>query len=112
MSEHVRVEAAKSIRIELGGKTIAESTQGYIVHEVGLPDRYYVSRADVRAQISDGKGEGVCPWKGKWRHLNVDVDGTHVANGAWTYYEPTENCEPLRDKIAFYENKVDRISVA
>ena len=111
MNERVRIGPVTRVRIVLDGKTIAESTHGYVVHEVGLPDRYYVPRADVRARITDGRGQGVCPWKGKWKHLDVDVDGAHLPNAAWSYYEPTEPCEPLRDKIAFYENKVSRIDV-
>jgi uncharacterized protein (DUF427 family) len=111
MSERVRIEPAKHVRIEIDGKTLAESTHGFVSHEVGLPDRYYVPREDVRATISEGKGSGVCPWKGKWKHLDVEIDGKRVSNGAWTYYEPTTLGEPLRDKIAFYEDKVDRITV-
>src|SRR5690349_10717780 len=103
MTDRVRVESVPHVRIRLDGKTIAETTGGFVSHEVGLPDRYYVPRADVRVKVSDGQGTGVCPWKGKWKHLDLDVDGKRVANGAWTYYEPTPTCEPLRDKIAFYE---------
>jgi uncharacterized protein (DUF427 family) len=102
MSERVRVEAVPHIRIEVGGETIAETTAGYVVHETGLPDRYYLPRADVRAELGAGRGEGTCPWKGKWKHL--DVAG--IANGAWTYYETTAVCEPLRDFVAFYETKL------
>src|SRR5438067_11065982 len=111
MTERVRVEPAKQLRIVIGDTTIAESTHAFIAHEVGLPDRYYVPREDVRATISEGQGNGVCPWKGKWKHLDVEIDGKRIPNGAWTYYETTPICEPLRDKIAFYENKVDRIDV-
>ena len=102
----VQVEPAKHVRIELAGKTIAETSHGYVVHETGLPDRYYFPRSDVTARLSEGTGTGTCPWKGEWKHLDVDVDGTHVANGAWTYYEPTPLGAPLRDHVAFYENKV------
>jgi uncharacterized protein (DUF427 family) len=99
------------VRVVLGGKPVADTARGFVSHEVGLPDRYYIPRDDVRATISEGTGAGVCPWKGKWKHLDVEVDGKRVANGAWTYYETTPLCEPLRDKVAFYENKVERIDV-
>jgi uncharacterized protein (DUF427 family) len=112
MIEHVRIEPAKHLRVDVGGNAIAETSQGFVCHEVGLSDRYYFPRADVRAKLSDGTGTGVCPWKGKWKHLDVEIDGKRVPNGAWTYYEPTAVCEPLRDKIAFYEDKVGRVDVA
>jgi uncharacterized protein (DUF427 family) len=109
MTERVRVERAGQVRVHLGGKIIGESDGAYVVHETGLPDRYYLPRGDVRATLSEGTGDGTCPWKGKWRHLDVEVDGRRIANGAWTYFEVTPVAEPIRDHVAFYENKVDRI---
>lgn len=111
MTDRVRIAPAKHVRVVLAGKPAADTTGGYVCHEVGLPDRYYVPREDLRVTVSEGTGTGVCPWKGKWKHLDVEVDGNRIPNGAWTYYEPTELCEPLRDKVAFYENKVERIEV-
>jgi uncharacterized protein (DUF427 family) len=111
MSDRVSVEPSHRLRIVLAGETIVDTAGGFVVHEVGLPDRYYVPRVDVRATIGDGKGGGVCPWKGKWKHLDVSIGSTRVANGAWTYFETTPTCDSIRDHIAFYENKVDRIDV-
>jgi uncharacterized protein (DUF427 family) len=106
----VRIEPAKHVRVELGGKTIAETSNGFVSHETDLPDRYYFPRRDVHARISEGAGTGTCPWKGEWKHLDVDVDGKHVGNGGWTYYGPTPLGEPLRDHIAFYEDKFQIIT--
>jgi uncharacterized protein (DUF427 family) len=106
MSEHVTLEPVARVRVTLGDTTIAETTRGYVVHERGLPDRYYIPRADVRATLHDGKGAGTCPWKGKWRHLDVEVDGQRAANLAWTYFETTEVCAPMQDYVAFYESRV------
>lgn len=56
MSDHVTLEPAPRIQIRVGGQTIVDSRGAYIVHEGGLPDRYYVPRADVRAELADGQG--------------------------------------------------------
>ena len=109
MTERVRLEPARRIRVVLGGETIVDTTRGFVVHELGLPDRFYVPRDDVRATIGDGTGSGVCPWKGKWKHVDVSSGSTRAANAAWTYYETTPTCDAIRDHIAFYEHKVDRI---
>ena len=105
-NERVTVERAGHLRVQLDGTTVAETSNGYVVHEVGLPDRYYIPRADVRATTRDGKGVGTCPWKGEWKHLDVEIDGRTIANGAWTYYETTPVCAPIRDHVAFYETKL------
>ncbi len=111
MTERVRLEPLKHLRVHLGGKTIAETARGYVVHELDHPDRYYVPRADVRAALHDGRGAGVCPWKGKWKHLDVELDGKRVANLAWTYYETTATCDAVRDHVAFYDERALRIDV-
>lgn len=105
MTERVTVEPAKHIRVALGGELVAETSRGYVVHETGLPDRHYVPRDDVRAELAEGSGAGVCPWKGSWRHLDVAVGGTRVANGAWSYHETKPVTAPMRDFVAFYESK-------
>ena len=105
MSDRVSIEPAKHIRVRLDGKLVAETSRGYTVREQGLPDRYYVPRDDIRAELSVGAGAGTCPWKGEWRHLDVTLEGTKVANGAWTYFVTKSVTDPMRDFVAFYESK-------
>jgi len=111
MTDHVRLEPAPRVQIRAGGQTIVDTTHGVIVHEGTLPPRYYVPRADVRAEIADGQGGSHCPWKGEWKHLDVTAGGRRIANAAWTYYDPTPVCEPIRDFLAFYPNRVDAIEL-
>jgi uncharacterized protein (DUF427 family) len=106
MTDHVRLEPANRIQVRAGGQPIVDTARGYIVHEGGLPPRYYVPRADVRAEIADGQGGARCPWKGLWKHVDVGTGGGRIANAGWTYYDPTPACEPIRDFIAFYPDKV------
>jgi uncharacterized protein (DUF427 family) len=106
MTDHVRLEPAKRIQVRAGGQPIVDSTRGFIVHEGGLPPRYYVPRADVQAEIADGQGGARCPWKGLWKHVDVDSGSGRIANAGWTYYDTTPVCEPIRDFIAFYPDKV------
>jgi uncharacterized protein (DUF427 family) len=108
MTDHVRLEPAKRIQIRAGGQAIVDTARGYVVYEGGLPARYYVPRDEVRAEIADGEGGARCPWKGLWKHLDVvPAGGAKIANAAWTYYETMPVCEPVRDFLAFYPNKVE-----
>jgi len=107
MPDHVRVEPVKHIQIRAGGQLIADTAAGYVVHEGSLPARYYVPRAAVTAALADGQGGASCPWKGRWKHLDLDVAGARIASAAWTYYETTPVCAPIRDFIAFYPGKVE-----
>ena len=108
MSERVRLEPLSSrLTVRLGDAVVADTTRAVIVHEQGLPPRYYVPRDDVKATLSDGEGAGTCPWKGKWHHLDVAVGGKTVTRGAWTYGETTPVCGPVRDHVAFYDDKLE-----
>ena len=117
MTDHVRLEPAHRISVRIGGQPAVDTTRGYVVHEGGLPDRYYVPRDEVRAEIADGQGGARCPWKGLWKHLDVIIPGAgpaggqRIGNAAWTYYEATPTCAPIQDFIAFYPTKVDAIDV-
>jgi uncharacterized protein (DUF427 family) len=112
MSDRVTLEPMKRIKVVLRGETIAETSRGFVVHEKGLDDRYYVPRADVQAKLTDTTDTGHCPWKGEWRHVDVEAAGVRVPSGAWSYYDPKPVTEPIRDFVAFYANKMDRIETA
>lgn len=105
MADRVRTESVPHIKVTLGEQVVAETSRGYVIHEQGLPDRYYLPVADVRAELSPGAGTGTCPWKGTWKHLNVSVGGTQIANGAWTYVESEPATAATKDFVAFYESK-------
>jgi len=100
------------LRVWLGGAAIVETDRALVVHEKGLPDRFYVPPDDVRAEVTEGRGTGRCPWKGQWRHLDVAAGGKRVENGGWTYFEPTPVCESIRGFLSFYVEKMDRVEVA
>ena len=65
---HVRIDVVASKRpvtVRLGGEAVAESGEALFLFETGLPTRYYLPRADVRAGIlrpSDLRT--ACPYKG------------------------------------------------
>ncbi|HEY4244479.1 MAG TPA: DUF427 domain-containing protein [Kofleriaceae bacterium] len=110
MSERVSVEPVAKIRVVHGGHVVAETASGFVIHEQGLPDRYYVPPGDVHAQLSPGTGQGTCPWKGEWRHLDVTVEGERIANGAWTYFDTKRLTRDTQDFVAFYETKFDIVA--
>ena len=105
MSERVSVDPVASIKVLSGSEVVADTTRGYVVHEQGLDDRYYVPVEDVQADLSPGTGAGTCPWKGEWKHLDVTVGGKRISNGAWTYFESKPATAVTKDFIAFYGTK-------
>lgn len=109
MSNRVEIKPIKRLQVRLGEQTFVDSARAYAVLETGLPPRYYVPREDVRAELADSAETGSCPWKGKWRHIDVTVGGKRLPSAAWAYFAPTPGCEPIRDYLSFYAQKFDAV---
>jgi uncharacterized protein (DUF427 family) len=112
MADHVRVSPAARIRVVLGGEAIVDTKRGFVVHEGGMPARYYVPRDEVRAELRATEDVGACPWKGTWRHLDVAVGEVRVPRAAWVYDETTPAAAPIQGFVCFYPNKVESIDAS
>lgn len=107
--EHeVREEPVEeTLRLEVDGRLVAESSDVIRVDEEGHPVRLYFPRADVRMDaLEPSTTETRCPFKGTARHFSLNVDGRELKDAAWSYEEPYEEHAALRERIAFYEEKV------
>jgi uncharacterized protein (DUF427 family) len=106
-----RVDAfrtSRRVRVEVAGTLIADSARTKALHETGLPVRYYFPSADVRRDLLEPSSTVTeCPYKGTATHLRMAIDGEDV-DVAWTYTgELRSEGEPVRDLIAFYDDRVD-----
>jgi uncharacterized protein (DUF427 family) len=51
-----------------------------------------------------------CPYKGHAAYYSLDVDGRRSENAVWTYEEPYPAVAAIKEHLAFYPRRVDRIS--
>lgn len=96
------------IRVVQAGTTIVDAPHATRVLETSQAPAYYISPEFValdRLQHSD-RTSG-CEWKGMATYASVAVDGSTVADAAWTYRQPTRAFEPIRDHWAFYCQRLD-----
>lgn len=42
-----------------------------------------------------------CPWKGQASYYHIEVDGEVNREAAWTYPEPKEKAQHIKDYVAF-----------
>jgi uncharacterized protein (DUF427 family) len=111
---YARVDALRStrtVRVEVDGTVLAESTSPVLVFETGLPTRYYLNRTDVNFRhLVPSATRTSCPYKGRTSgYWSVRVDGTVHPDLAWSYDFPTAALLPIAGLIAFYNEKVDLI---
>ena len=111
---YVRVDALRStrtVRVELEGVVLAESSSPVMVFETGLPTRYYLNRTEVRFDhLVPSNTATSCPYKGTTSaYWSVVVDGQAHPDLAWAYDFPTRQLLPIAGLVAFFNEKVDLI---
>lgn len=102
-----RIEVLRSsrhVRIELDGRLLAESTRPMLLFETLLPVRFYLPREDVVVPLEPSQTTTYCPYKG---HASYDSVPDGPRDVAWTYREPLHDAEPVRDRICFFDERVD-----
>lgn len=111
---YVRVDALRSsrtVRVELDGVVLADSTSPVLVFETGLPTRYYLDRTDVDfSHLVPSTTSTPCPYKGRTSaYWSVRVgDRTHE-DLAWCYDYPTREVLPIAGMVAFYNERLDLV---
>ncbi|WP_375485010.1 DUF427 domain-containing protein [uncultured Jatrophihabitans sp.] len=109
---YVRVDALRSrahVQVRHGDLLLAESNSCVLVFETGLPTRYYLDRADVRADhLIPTDTLTACPYKGRTsQYWSVRAGDDVLEDAAWTYTFPTTALAPISGLIAFYNDLVE-----
>jgi uncharacterized protein (DUF427 family) len=100
--------SSRHLRIERDGVVLAESDRPKLLFETSLPIRYYLPAEDVRVPLRDSALTTICAYKGVASYKSVEMpDGTVLEDLVWFYPDPLNDAEPVRDLVAFYDEKVD-----
>jgi uncharacterized protein (DUF427 family) len=94
----------RHVRIESQGRLLAESSRPLLLFETSLPTRFYLPPADVVVGLEPTESISYCAYKGRASYFSAP-DGP--ADVAWTYRDPLREAEPVRDHIAFFNERVD-----
>jgi len=111
---YVRVDALRStrtVRVELSGVVLAESSSPIMVVETGLPTRYYLNRTEVDfTHMEPSETVTSCPYKGTTGgYWSVKIGETLHRDLAWCYDFPTGPLLPIAGLVAFYNERVDLV---
>ena len=77
-----------------------------LLFETLLPVRFYLPREDVAVRLEPSDTATYCAYKGRASYYSVPDGPRDVA---WTYHEPRHDAEPVRDRICFFDERVDVI---
>ena len=96
--------SSRHIRVDREGRLLAESSRPLLLFETLLPVRFYLPRADVVVDLEPTDTISYCAYKGRASYFSVP-DGP--ADVAWTYRQPLHEAEPVTDRVAFFNERVD-----
>lgn len=105
------LDSSRSVRIELGGETVAESRRARFLFETGLPTRYYIPREDVGAELLPSETQTQCPYKGAASYHSVKVGDTVHEDIVWYYPDPVHESAKIKDYLCFFNEKVDAVYI-
>jgi uncharacterized protein (DUF427 family) len=99
---------SRRVRVLLDGEVLADSHRAKILFETALPPRYYLPQEDVRMELLETSSKQTrCAYKGSASYWHVRAGNTLHDDLVWTYREPQHDAEPVKDLLAFFNERVD-----
>jgi uncharacterized protein (DUF427 family) len=100
--------SSRHVVVSVDGVVLAETTGATLLFETHLPTRTYFPRSDVRLDLLEpSETRSWCAYKGHARYWSARVGGELYRNLAWSYEEPLSDGVEVKNRITFFDEKVD-----
>jgi uncharacterized protein (DUF427 family) len=100
------------VQIVVAGETLVDSTDAVVLHETGLPDRYYVPRDHIRMEhLVATDLQTTCPFKGDAEYWTARIRDRELTAIAWSYPQPIDGREDIAGLVCFFNERVDVLTV-
>jgi uncharacterized protein (DUF427 family) len=100
----------KRVRVTFAGTVIADTTQALTLKEASYPAVQYIPRADTNMNLLKATAHAShCPYKGDASYFSIEASGRIAENAVWSYQQPFPAMAEIKDYLAFYPNRVDKI---
>lgn len=98
------------VRVSFAGKTIAETANALTLKEASYPPVFYIPRADAdMSALTPTAHHTHCPYKGDASYFTIAVGSRTAENAVWSYEQPFPAVAEIKEHLAFYPNRVDKI---
>jgi uncharacterized protein (DUF427 family) len=105
--------AGVRVQVKVAGEVIADTRDAIQLEEplagsTVAPVVYYIPRKDVKMErLARSAHRSYCPFKGNASYYSL-VNGPE--NAVWTYEQPYDEMSVIKERLAFYPDKVDSIA--
>jgi uncharacterized protein (DUF427 family) len=101
---------ANRVLVTVAGHVIADTRAALTLREANYPPVYYVPRKDADMSLLLRTGHSsYCPYKGDCSYYSIPLGKQRSLNAVWTYEHPYEAVLSIKDHLAFYPDRVDKI---
>ena len=102
--------SGKRVRVTFGGRIIADTENALTLKEASYKPALYVPRADTdMSLLAPTNRHTHCPYKGDATYFTISVDGHSAENAVWSYEQPYPAMAEIKEYLAFYPDRVDKI---
>jgi uncharacterized protein (DUF427 family) len=108
---HITIDpAGVRVRVTAKGEVVADSRDALALKEGDYPVVYYFLRKDVKMdRLVRAEHHSYCPFKG---HASYWSFKGGAENAVWSYEDPYDDMRAIKERLAFYPDKVDSITAA
>jgi uncharacterized protein (DUF427 family) len=101
---------SRRVRVTFNGRVVADTAKAMTLREAGYAPVHYIPRDDADMSFFKRTAHAShCPYKGDAAYYSLEVDGRTSQNAVWTYEEPYAAVGVIKDHLAFYPSRVDRV---
>lgn len=96
--------------VTFAGRIIADSTEALTLREATLPAVHYIPRRDVdMSLLKHSTHHSYCPYKGDASYFSIAAGGERSEDAVWSYVAPYPAVAEIKEHLAFYPSRVERI---
>jgi uncharacterized protein (DUF427 family) len=103
----IATQRPRHVRVLVGGVVVADSRAAFEVEESRHDPVWYFPPEDVDQRLLEPtESTTYCPFKGHASYYTIDAGGERLADAAWSYLAPFDECRALAGCVAFYADRV------
>ena len=97
--------------VSVAGHIVADTLNALTLREADYPPVQYIPREDVDlSELERTDHATYCPYKGDCTYYSVPAGGKKSVNAVWTYENPYPAVAQIKEHVAFYPDRVDKIA--